>query len=92
MHQISHLLPSKLPVRHKGCVKEALGVKYFSIVARWMLGGDCVRAWMMWGISATVGVSYGVRMVEEEGGEGPGSSIADLGESIVGRGRRKEGS
>ncbi len=53
MHQISHRLPSKLPVRQKGCVKEALGVKYFSIVARWVLGGDCVRAWMMWGISAT---------------------------------------
>ena len=26
-HQINHLLPSKLPVRQNGCVKEAEGVK-----------------------------------------------------------------
>ncbi len=35
------------------------------------------------------GLVMGLRMVEEEGG-GPGSSIADLGESVVGRGRGKE--
>ena len=43
-HQINHLLPSKLPVRQKGCVNEALGVKYFSRVVRWVVGGDWVRA------------------------------------------------
>ena len=32
-------------------MKEALGVKYFSIVARWVEGGDCVRRCIMLGIS-----------------------------------------
>lgn len=46
MHHISHLLPWNDPVRQNGCVKEADGVKYFSSVARWRDGGDCVRRWM----------------------------------------------
>ena len=54
MHHINHLLPSKLPVRQNGCVKEAEGVKYFSMVLRWVEGGDCVRRWIIWGISASV--------------------------------------
>ena len=55
IHHINHLLPSKLPVRQKGCVKLALGVKYLSMVARWREGGDCVRRWIMWGISEARG-------------------------------------
>ena len=54
MHHINHLLPSKLPVRQNGCVKEAEGVKYFSMVLRWVEGGDCVRRWIIRGISASV--------------------------------------
>ena len=53
IHQINHLDPSKLPVRQNGCVKLALGVKYFSKVARWVEGGDWVRRWMIWGISVS---------------------------------------
>ena len=53
IHHINHLLPSKLPVRQNGCVKEAEGVKYVSRVLRWVEGGDCVRRWMIWGISAS---------------------------------------
>lgn len=34
MHQINHREPLKLPVRHMGCVKDANGVKYFSMAAR----------------------------------------------------------
>ena len=51
MHQINHLEPSKLPVRQKGWVKLAFGVKYFSSVARWVEGGDWVRRWIIWEIS-----------------------------------------
>ena len=54
IHHINHLLPSKLPVRQNGCVKEAEGVKYFSMVLRWVEGGDCVKRWITWGISASV--------------------------------------
>ena len=54
IHHINHLLPSKLPVRQSGCVNEAEGVKYFSMVLRWVEGGDCVRRWITWGISASV--------------------------------------
>lgn len=53
MTHINHLEPLKLPVRQNGCVKEASGVKYFSIVARWIEGVDCVREWMTWEISPT---------------------------------------
>lgn len=53
IHQISHLEPSKLPVRQKGCVNDALGVKYFSMVARWVEGGLCVSRWIIWGISVS---------------------------------------
>lgn len=54
IHHISHRLPSKLPVRQNGCVKEAEGVKYFSRVWRWVEGGDCVRRRITWGISDSV--------------------------------------
>lgn len=53
MHHINHLLPSKLPVRQNGCVKLALGRKYFSSVARWVEGGDWVRRWITCGISVS---------------------------------------
>jgi hypothetical protein len=46
--------PGHFPVRQKGCVKDASGVKYFSMVARWRAGGDCVRRWIIVGISLTV--------------------------------------
>lgn len=39
-------------MRQNGCVKEAEGVKYVSRVLRWVEGGDCVRRWITWGISA----------------------------------------
>ena len=54
IHHINHLLPSKLPVRQNGWVKEAEGVKYVSRVLRWVEGGDCVKRWITWGISASV--------------------------------------
>ena len=41
---INHLDPLKLPVRQKGCVKDAVGVKYFSTVARCFSGGDWQRS------------------------------------------------
>lgn len=53
MHQMSHRLPSKLPVRQQGCVNEAEGVKYFSIVARWVDGADWVNRRMTRGMSET---------------------------------------
>lgn len=34
---------SKLPVRQNGCVNDALGVKYVSIVSRCIKGGVSVR-------------------------------------------------
>ena len=37
-----NLEPSKLPVRQKGCVKAASGVKYVSIALRCADGGVCV--------------------------------------------------
>jgi hypothetical protein len=37
---------SKLPVRQNGCVNEALGAKYVSIVSRCIEGGDCVSRWI----------------------------------------------
>jgi len=37
---------SKLPVRQKGCVKEAFFVKYFWIVACCAEGCVCVREWI----------------------------------------------
>lgn len=43
----------QLPVRTKGCVNEAFGVKYLSMALCWVEGGDWVRRWMTWGISAT---------------------------------------
>ena len=47
------------PVRQKGCVKEARGVKYVSIVWRCRAGGACVR------LSITVGMSaIGLSMAE----------------------------
>lgn len=76
MHHINHLLPSKLPVRQKGCVKEAEGVKYVSRVLRWVEGGDCVRRWITWGISAC-GSSM---TVEGGGGGGRGTRVVGLGE------------
>lgn len=40
-------------------------MKYFSMVARWVVGGDCVRRWIMWEISAggfsMMGVGVGWR-------------------------------
>lgn len=51
IHHISHRLPSKLPVRQKGWVNEAEGVKYFSIVARWVDGVDWVNRRITRGIS-----------------------------------------
>lgn len=46
MARIKNLEFSQVPVRHSGCVKEALGVKYVSMVCRCWEGGDCVRRWM----------------------------------------------
>lgn len=40
-------------------MKLAFGVKYFSRVARWREGGDCVRRWIMWGISEAGGCLAG---------------------------------
>jgi hypothetical protein len=54
MRSISHRELLQLPVRQKGCVKDALGVKYVSTVSRWIEGGDCVRRCIMPGISLTV--------------------------------------
>ena len=51
MHWISQRELAKEPVRQKGCVKLALGVKYFSMVACWAVGGDWVRRWITWAIS-----------------------------------------
>lgn len=53
MAQIRNREFDQLPVRHSGCVKDALAVKYVSIVWRCCDGGDCVRRWMMLGISLT---------------------------------------
>jgi hypothetical protein len=36
----SHRELFQLPVRQKGWMNEALGVKYVSTVSRWMDGGD----------------------------------------------------
>ena len=36
---MNHREPLKLPVRHNGCVKDAVGVKYVSIACRCTLGG-----------------------------------------------------
>ena len=36
---MNHREPLKLPVRHKGCVKDAVGVKYVSTACRCTLGG-----------------------------------------------------
>ena len=44
---------SKLPVRHKGCVNEALGVKYLSMHWRCMLGDAVQRVLITEGISNT---------------------------------------
>ena len=44
---------SKLPVRHKGCVKEALGVKYLSMHWRCMLGDAVQSVLITDGISNT---------------------------------------
>jgi hypothetical protein len=46
----------QLHVLQKGWVKDASGVKYVSIVSRWTEGGDCVRRWIIAGISLTAGV------------------------------------
>lgn len=51
---MSQRLPSKEPVRQNGCVNEAEGVKYVSRVLRCVEGGDCVRRWITWAISASV--------------------------------------
>ena len=51
---MSHLDLLQLPVRQKGCVNDALTVKYVSIVSRCIEGGDCVRRWMTPEISLTV--------------------------------------
>ena len=37
----------KLPVLHKGCVKEADGAKYVSIHFCWMLGRAVHNVWMI---------------------------------------------
>ena len=88
MHHINHLLPSKLPVRQKGCVKEAEGVKYVSRVLRWVEGGDCVRRWITWGISASVlGLAEGVCIVDDGAGL-RGSSMTVEGGGVGGRGTR----
>jgi hypothetical protein len=50
---MSHIEPAKLPVRQKGCVKEALGVKYVSIAFLWMAGGAVHKVCMIPGISVT---------------------------------------
>ena len=78
IHHINHLLPSKLPVRQNGCVKEAEGVKYVSRVLRWVEGGDCVRRWITWGISASRGkLEKGVRVVSD-GADLRGSSMMGM--------------
>lgn len=47
----------KEPVRQKGCWKEALGRKYFSIVWRWIEGEVWVRAWMIGSTSRTAEIN-----------------------------------
>jgi hypothetical protein len=54
MAPMSHREWIQLPVRQNGWIKDALGVKYVVIVSCWMEGGDCVRRWMIPGISLTV--------------------------------------
>lgn len=87
---MSHLLPSKLPVRQNGCVKDAEGVKYFSSVLRCVEGGDCVRRWMICGISASEfggwGLAGGFVVVDGrlEGGFGGEGGVCLRGSSIVG--------
>lgn len=53
MHQMNQREPVKEPVRQKGWMKEAEGVKYRSRVARCREGGVWVRLWITWGISET---------------------------------------
>ena len=64
-HQINQRLPSKLPVRQNGCVKDAEAVKYVSMVRRWTEGADCVRRWMTWEISVAMGEGERVRWESE---------------------------
>ena len=66
-------------------------MKYFSSVLRWVEGGDCVRRWMIWGISA----SGGGKMLVSKGRFWIGDFVEGCfrgrggclrGSSIVGRG------
>ena len=50
---IMYLLPSKLPIRQKGCTNAADGVKNRSIVLRCRDGGDWQSRWITVGISVT---------------------------------------
>jgi len=68
MHQMSQREPLKEPVRQKGCVKEAEGVKYFSMVARWIEGAVWTSERIMCGISAAEG-EKGVSWMRVGGGE-----------------------
>lgn len=61
---ISHRDPGKrekLPVRQRGCVRDASGVKKHSIVARCSEGGERV-SWVMMGGSSVTG-SFCIRFV-----------------------------
>ena len=78
MFQISHLDPLKLPVRQKGWVKEAVGVKYFSTVARCFSGGDWQRSWMTLGISLTDRCLDQQLASEYDRGALPGFSITNV--------------
>lgn len=49
---------SKLPVRQNGCMNEALGVKYVSMVSRCTEGGDSVRRWITPAISFAGNCEY----------------------------------
>jgi hypothetical protein len=73
----SHLELAQLPVRQNGCVNEALGVKYVSIVSRCIDGGDCVRRWMTPEISLTVKLGQYITMTGIVHGGAPGFSISE---------------
>ena len=53
-------------------------MKYVSRVLRWVEGGDCVRRWITWGISASRGkLEKGVRVVSD-GADLRGSSMMGM--------------
>jgi len=66
--------PSKEPVRQKGCVRDASGVKYVSMAFLCFASVPVVRVWITEGISRTGDVS-GQDKLRQERRALPGSSI-----------------